>query len=205
MNVIESRNTMDNEQPEKEWLSAYKKGDVAALSRLVEHYRKPLFAYIYNMLQGRGDAEEIFQEVWLRVIRNIDHYREKNFGGWLFRIAHNLFIDQIRREKHIASPKREDPMDGETSAIERFPSRALAPDRLAEARDLGTRIQQAVSELPDDQREVFLMRTEADIPFKQIAEMQGITLNTALARMHYAVQKLRPLLQEDYNQLAGGG
>jgi len=205
MNVNESRIIMDKEQPEKEWLSAYRKGDVSALSCLVEHYRKPLFAYIYNMLQGRGDAEEIFQEVWLRAIRNFKNYRDQNFGGWLFRIAHNLFIDQIRREKHIVAPRNEDVTEGEVSTIERFPSRDLTPDRLTEAKDLGTRIQQAIAGLPDDQREVFLMRTEADIAFKQIAEMQGITLNTALARMHYAVQKLRPLLQEDYNQFSGGG
>lgn len=204
MNVIESRNTMETEQPEKAWLAAYRKGDVSAMSCLVEYYRKPLFAYIYNMLQGRGDAEEIFQDVWLRAIRNLHQYREKNFGGWLFRIARNLFIDQVRRERHMAVPVSEGSREDESSPIERFPSRDLTPDRQAEARDLGHRIQQALAMLPDDQREVFLLRTEADIPFKVIAEIQGISLNTALARMHYAVQKLRPLLEEDYKQLAGG-
>lgn len=194
---------MEAEQPEKLWLAAYMKGDVAALSSLVEHYRRPLYAYIYNMLQGRGDAEEIFQEVWLRVIRNIGRYREKNFAGWLFRIAHNLFIDEIRKSARMAVPMHDNPDSPGESVIDRLASDGLSPDQEVHAHDLGARIRAAVAALPEDQREVFMMRTEADIPFKQIAEIQGITLNTALARMHYALQKLRPLLQEDYDQLTG--
>jgi RNA polymerase sigma-70 factor (ECF subfamily) len=77
---------------------------VAALGHLVEHFRRPLFAFIHNMLQGRGDPEEIFQEVWLRAIRNLPRFKEKNFAGWLFRIAHNLFIDDLRRIKRDPLP-----------------------------------------------------------------------------------------------------
>jgi len=192
------------EQPDIQWIQDYKKGNVAALGQLVEHYRKPLYSFIYNMLQGRGDAEEIFQEVWLRAIKNLHKYHEKNFIGWLFRIAHNLFIDRIRKESRFVQPGGDLNSENEPSPMERFPARDPRPDQLLANADLGIRIKHALSELPEDQREVFMMRTEADISFKDIAKIQGITLNTALSRMHYALQKLRPLLQEDYDLLAGG-
>jgi RNA polymerase sigma-70 factor, ECF subfamily len=192
------------EQPDIQWIQDYKKGNVAALGQMVEHYRKPLYSFIYNMLQGRGDAEEIFQEVWLRAIKNLHKYHEKNFIGWLFRIAHNLFIDRIRKESRFVQPGGDFDSDNEPSPMERFPTRDPRPDQLLANADLGERIKHALSELPEDQREVFMMRTEADISFKEIAKIQGITLNTALSRMHYALQKLRPLLQEDYDLLAGG-
>lgn len=194
---------MPPEQPENQWISDYRKGDVNALGLLVEHFRRPLYAYILNMIQGRGDAEEIFQETWLRAIRNMDRYRERNFIGWLFRIARNLFIDRVRRARHEADPSR--PGSGpDTPLAERIPDPQPSPDRQAADRDLGTRIRQALAELPEDQREVFLLRSEADLPFKEIARLQGTSLNTALSRMHYALQKLRPLLIEDYRQLNEG-
>ncbi len=188
--------------PELQWIRDFKKGDTAALDRLVEHFRKPLFSFIYGMIPPHHDAEEIFQEVWLRAIRNLDRFKEKNLAGWLFRIARNCFIDQIRREKRfVAGPA--DATHPERS-VETFPDAQPGPDEQAANQDLGQRIRQALTQLPPDQREVFLMRSEADIPFKEIATIQGTSLNTALSRMHYALEKLRPLLLEDY-QLLGKG
>ena len=87
------------EEPEKLWLAEYRAGNTSALDKLVEHYRRPLYAFILRMTEGRDDAEEIFQEVWFRAIRHLDSYRQKNFLGWLFRIAHNLVIDTARKQK----------------------------------------------------------------------------------------------------------
>lgn len=191
---------MDTDHPERQWLKAYRKGDLAALECLIEHFRRPLYAFIINTLPRHGDAEEIFQETWLRAIRNLPRYRDRNFMGWLFRIARNLVIDQIRREAKTANlPDQE----GE-NAIERLPDAARGPDQQAAAGDLGVRIQSALRALSPEQREVFLMRNEAGLSFKEIARIQETTLNTALSRMHYALQKLRPLLQEDYHELGRG-
>jgi RNA polymerase sigma-70 factor (ECF subfamily) len=192
------------DQPEIQWIQDYKRGDVAALGQLVEYYRKPLYSFIYNTLQSGQDAEEIFQEVWLRAIKNLKNYRDKNFLGWLFRIARNYFIDRIRKDSRMVQSDGNSESANETPLIERFQSNDPTPDQRLANFDLGHRIRLALSELPEDQREVFIMRTEADISFKDIAKIQGTTLNTALSRMHYAIQKLRPLLQEDYNLLAGG-
>ncbi|HMP89322.1 MAG TPA: sigma-70 family RNA polymerase sigma factor [Kiritimatiellia bacterium] len=199
MNESDSAHMMKTDQSEFQWITAYKKGDTGALEHLVEHFRRPLYAFIYNMLQGKGDAEEIFQEVWLRAIRNMERYRDKNFCGWLFRIAHNCMIDSIRKNQRkvdlgTTDETGEDP-------ISRFASPDMSPDMEIADKDLGRRIRMAIAGLPEDQREVFLMRTEGELSFKEIAAIQQTSLNTALSRMQYALQKLRPMLEEDYRNI----
>jgi len=192
---------MSTDHPENQWIADFKRGEIEALPELVEHFRRPLFAYILSMVQGRGDPEEIFQEVWLRAIKNLPRYRERNFIGWLFRIARNLFIDQVRRQgREISASTLSDP-DGGHDPVAQHPEPSASPDQHLAHQDTGAKIKQALSSLPDDQREVFLLRTEADLSFKEIASMQGTTVNTALSRMNYALQKMRPLLIEEYRAL----
>ena len=172
------------------------------MGKLVEHFRRPLFGFILKMTEGREDAEEIFQEVWFRVIRNLDSYREKRFISWLFRIAHNLIIDRARKAKpmfdlHLAGTDEPD------EAEARIPSSDISPAVQVEGRDLGQRIAAAVERLPQEQREVFLMRTEGDLPFKEIAKIQETSINTSLARMQYALAKLRDELKIDYRDIVG--
>ena len=183
------------------WLSAYRSGDVNALGAMVEHYRRPLFGFILKMTEGRDDAEEIFHEAWFRAIRNLDRFREKNFLSWMFRITHNLVIDRARKAKpvEVAVNRDSGEVDNPVEAIVADP--APGPDTLTEGRDLGTRIGEAVRRLPEEQRAVFLMRTEAELPFKEIAKIQGISINTALARMQYALSKLREDLKNEYAAL----
>ena len=190
------------EAPENVWLVEYRQGDVDAMGKLVEHFRRPLFGFILKMTEGREDAEEIFQEVWFRVIRNLDSYREKRFISWLFRIAHNLIIDRARKAKpmfdlHLAGTDEPD------EAEARIPSSDISPAVQVEGRDLGQRIAAAVERLPQEQREVFLMRTEGDLPFKEIAKIQETSINTSLARMQYALAKLRDELKIDYRDIVG--
>jgi RNA polymerase sigma-70 factor (ECF subfamily) len=186
----------------EEWLSRYRGGDAEALGRLVEEYRRPLYAFISRMLEGHADADEVFQDVWFRAIRSLDSFRAGSFLSWLFRIAHNLVIDRVRRGRPVvdlhATPGESegDPLDT------RFAARGLAPDDQVAGRDLGARIHEAARKLPAEQYEVFVMRTDADIPFREIARIQGTSINTALARMHYAVKKLRAELSAEYGDLS---
>lgn len=190
------------EAPENAWLVEYRRGSVDSMGKLVEHFRRPLFGFILKMTEGREDAEEIFQEVWFRVIRNLDSYREKRFVSWLFRIAHNLIIDRARKAKPISDPHPLEP--GQKDKIEaRIPSPGINPALQVEGRDLGQRIAAAVGRLPQEQKEVFLMRMEGDFPFREIARIQGTSINTALARMQYALEKLRDELKTDYRDIAG--
>ena len=184
---------------DKECLRRYREGDAEALHELVERYKRPLFGFIVNMTGG-NEADEIFQEVWFKVIRKIDRYRDKNFMGWLMRIARNIVIDRARRKKPVFSldEEREDGW----SRSQTISSDVIDPAGNLQDGELGIRITQAVSELPAEQKEVFLMRMQAGISFKEIAKIQKVSINTALARMQYALSKLRPMLQTDYDELA---
>jgi len=186
-----------NETEDSVLIQRYRDGDADALGELVELHRRVLYGYIVNMVQGRDDADEIFQETWMKVIRKIHLYRDKNFGGWLIRIARNSVIDRVRRRRPVSS------LDAETAAgtplIELMAEKSeLAASTAAAATDLGQRIEQAVATLPEEQREVFVLRTKAEMPFKEIARLQKTSINTALARMQYALKKLRDELSDQY-------
>lgn len=188
-----------NETEDSKLVQRYRDGDAAALGELVELHRRMLYGYIVNMVQGRDDADEIFQEVWMKVIRKIHLYRDRNFGGWLVRIARNQVIDRGRKRRPVSS------LDADTSAgsplidLMSDPGELGAADTAA-ATDLGVRIQAAVAALPEEQREVFVLRTKADMPFKEIARLQKTSINTALARMQYALKKLREGLSDQYEE-----
>ena len=187
------------QETDSELLDAYRRGSVDALERLVEKHRRMLYGYIVNMSGSQVNADDVFQEVWIRVIKKMDSYQHGNFGGWLVRIARNIVIDGARKRKPDVSIDREDG-DGRSLAIT-LTADDFEPSHNVEAGELGARIACAVKELPLEQREVFLMRVQADLPFKEIARIQKTSINTALARMQYALGKLRPLLKDDYDAL----
>lgn len=189
------------EAEDRELLRAYRRGRVEALGQLVQKYRRPLYGYIARMTEGTADADEVFQEVWFRVIRKLRIYRQKNFGGWLIRIAHNIVIDRSRRKRADFSLDEE--MESGGAKAESVAGSDPGPARLAVARDLRQRIGLAVAGLPAEQREVFVLRTEADLSFREIARIQRVSINTALARMQYALAKLRPALKGEYEDLGG--
>jgi len=192
------------DHPERKWIAEYRKGRVEALSLLVEHFRRPLYGFIIRMTESVTDAEDVFQEVWLRAIRHLDSYHEKNFLSWLFRIAHNLVIDRVRRLKPVTAFPETGFSTSSTRWEDRIPdTRSSAPDRQIAMRDVGPRIAAAVAKLPVEQREVCWMRMEGDLAFREIARIQKVSINTALARMKYALNKLRQDLKSDYEELSG--
>ncbi len=185
---------------DRDLIARYRRGDVAALEVLVERYKRQLFGYILNTTGNAGEADEIFQEAWLKVIRKIHLYRHKNFFGWLVRITHNVVIDRARRKKPTVSLDAES--DGGTSISNMLADSGPSPRDGVGNEDLGLRIAEAVAVLPEEQKEVFLLRTKAELAFKEIAKIQGTSINTALARMQYALAKLRVPLKGCYEDLA---
>ncbi len=180
---------------DKDRLARYQAGDLTALEELVEAYRRPLFAYILRMTESRGGAEDIFQDVWIRAIKHLPTFRERNLLGWLFRIAHNRIIDRARKQRP-EQPYLEE-IEYDTPSTRRA-VHTLSPDEQAHEQDLKRRIQQAVATLPEEQRSVFLLRMDANLSFKEIARIQQISINTALARMRYALEKMRLELKKEY-------
>ncbi len=183
---------------DSELIRKYRRGEVGAVDCLVRRHQKRLFGFIMNMVQNHATAEDIFQETWLRALRALDAYRDENFTAWLVKIARNIIIDRSRkREPELALDKE----DGEGRAqIENMPDPTPDPAANAEFSDVGRMIFEAVSKLPPEQREVFLMRVEAGLSFKEIAAIQRVSINTALGRMHYAVERLRPIVAAEMNK-----
>ena len=181
-------------------LAAWRRGDAEALGRLVEKYQRPLFAFLHRFAAQPGEADEWFQETWVRALRHMNFFRQQNLLGWLFRIAHNLIIDQARRKKPDCSLDAPRPESGIPLA-ESIPAPALSPAAEAAGHDLGRLIAAAAAGLPVEQREVFWLRMDAGLPFKEIARIQRTSVNTALARMQYALEKMRVALGPAYREL----
>jgi RNA polymerase sigma-70 factor (ECF subfamily) len=166
-------------------------GDAGAFERLVQEYGDRIYRFA-RRLAGERWAEDIAQEVLVRVFRSVGSYRPAGrFESWLFTIANNLAIDFLRKQRPEAAMTEVD----EEMTAERFVSGGSAPPELLEEEERRRAILRAVVRLPLEQRQVFLLREEAGLSFREIAEIAGCPLNTALGRMHYAMEHLRKALK----------
>lgn len=175
-------------------MQRYGAGDMRAFETLYERHKGPLYRYLLRMT-GTAVAEEFFQDVWMKVIRARGEYEVRaKFTTWLYRLAHNRVIDHYRRTR-VAPPMLFD--DGEDPLTESVPDVAYRePENELARRRLGERLVTALNELPETQREVFLLREEGDLSLPEIAETIGITLEAAKSRLRYAILKLRDRLAE---------
>lgn len=189
----------ETETSDAELLRAFSSGDAAAMDKLVGRYRQALFSWLLGMTANRADAEDLFQEVWFRVIRHAARFNDVSFRAWLWKIARNLLIDFRRKRKPDISLDAVDDED-DTPLIDQLAAKGAGPAHSVELEDMSRRVMDAVTRLPDVQREVFLMRVQGDLPFNEIAETLKIPLNTALGRMHDAMTKLKKLLAEETGQ-----
>jgi RNA polymerase sigma-70 factor (ECF subfamily) len=190
----------DSELSDADVLRAYAKGDVAALDELVRRHGKALLGFLRAMTRDSEAAEDLFQETWLRVIRKPKGFSEGSFRAWVWRIARNLIIDRSRRKQadcSLDAPVGEEEM----TLLDVLPGNEPAPSELVAGMDLEARIAACVGCLPESQREVFLLRTQAGLSFVEIGKLLHVPLNTALGRMHYAVVRLR----QELKMLPGGG
>ncbi len=170
----------------------------AALEALVDAYSGRVFGFVYRMIGSRDDAEDLVQEVFLRVTRMIGRYHDDGrFESWLFRIAANLVRDRARRFGR--QPGRIDVQPAENSnggGMDGFAGRNEAPGHALELGEDVSGLSAALGQLPAAEREVIMMRHYSDMSFKEIAEIMGTPLGTALARAHRGLQRLRELMTE---------
>ncbi len=181
--------TMDSAPEDSALMLRYRDGDVAAFEALYERHNDALYRYLLRLCNHRDSAEDIFQEVWGKIIKARESYRPTaKFTTFLYRVAHNCFIDHIRRNKrHTQTVDMEPDHHPDTAeCTEMQVERSLARRRLLEA----------LRELPDEQRDVFLLHEEAGLSLDNIASITGTNRETAKSRLRYAVRKLRIAIDE---------
>jgi RNA polymerase sigma-70 factor (ECF subfamily) len=185
-----------SEASDAELLRAFSCGDAKSLDVLVERYRPALFSWFVGMTANRADAEDLFQDLWIRVMRHAGRFNDVSFKAWIWRIARNLLIDFRRKKKPDISLDAVESEDDQP-LLDQLVSAEAGPAERSERSDLTRRVMRVVGTLPAVQREVLLLRVQADMPFSEIAELLGIPLNTALGRMHDATTKLKKALAEE--------
>ncbi len=171
--------------------------DAAALEALVDLYGGRVFGYLFRVLAARDEAEDLTQEVFLRVTRMIGQYQDDGrFENWLFRIASNLVRDRGRRRGRTPARIAPRPSDGPIGdPMDEFPGDDERPDRPIELSEDVDRLTAALAELPAAEREVIMLRHFSDMSFKEIADAMGTPLGTALARGHRGLRRLRELME----------
>jgi RNA polymerase sigma-70 factor (ECF subfamily) len=178
----------------------FQRGDVSAFGELAQRHKLALFNFLLRQLRSRHLAEDALQDVFVRIVQSAAEFKhEARFTTWAFAIARNLCIDQMRK----LSLRNHDSLDqgksGDGPALggqvaDRGADASV--ERTAMSNELRVRIAEAVEMLPDEQREVFLLREIADLPFKDIAAITGISENTVKSRMRYALERLQEALTE---------
>ena len=180
-----------------ELMAAFIVGDTAAMETLFLRYRQSVYSWLLRMTGDAAEAEDIYQDVWLKVIRHAADYRSGNFRAWLWQIVRNKTTDRMR--KMSPSLILDSPISAEGESEETIVDQ-LSDDRAADAlmqiEEVERRrvVCEAIEALPMAQREVILLRVNGELPFKEIADMLATPIGTVLARMHKAVKSLKDTL-----------
>jgi RNA polymerase sigma-70 factor (ECF subfamily) len=179
----------------------YQQGDRSAFTLLVRRHQTSLYNFALRHIGAPQVAEDIVQETFVRVVQNAGEFKhEARFTTWVFTITRNLCIDQLRKRalrKHASLDATHDTGEGEGRSLgEQTADSRASVEREATGSELKERIAKAVEALPDEQREVFLMRELNNLPFKEIAAITGVPENTVKSRMRYALERLQQALCE---------
>lgn len=179
---------------------AFRKGDVRSFELLVRRHRGAVFNFILRFTGNRQRAEDVLQETWLKVVRSAPEYEAKaKFTTWVYTIARNLCVDSARKESYRRTESLDatvGPSDQGRSLGELLPDGAASPERGAFNSRLRPLLESALQALPEEQREVFILREYSGIAFKEIAQVTGVAENTVKSRMRYALEGLRRRLAE---------
>ena len=186
---------MNEENIDEELIAAFKGGDPEALGLLMERHKAAVYGYLLRLTGRHEAAEDIFQEVFLKLVRSPAAYGERQkFRAWLFTVARNAAMDHFRRE----TSRGEVPLEGEEGRPgpgDRAVSPEPGPEQAALDKASGEQIAAALARLSPDQREVFYLRHYSGLSFKEIAEMLALPIGTVLARMSRAAAQLRKKLE----------
>jgi RNA polymerase sigma-70 factor (ECF subfamily) len=171
-------------------------GDHTAIEILIARHKKRVFTYIFLIVKNHHLAEDIFQDTFIKVIRSLKtgKYTENGkFISWVLRISHNLIIDHFRKEKLLNTTSNDD------YTIDLFNSPKYSDENIEDKLvqdQITSEVRLLIEELPDDQKQVIMMRHFQGLSFKEIADLTDVSINTALGRMRYALINLRKLIEK---------
>lgn len=187
---------MKSTKTDYELITGFINGDERSIELLILRHKSKIYSYINLYIRSRDLADDIFQDTFLKVVQSIRAGRYQDDGkfiSWVMRIAHNLIIDHFRHEKQMGIVYNDD------YDTDLFNSRRLADDNVEDImvrRQVLRDVRSLINGLPEDQREVVIMRHYAGMSFKEIADMTGVSINTALGRMRYALINMRKVMAE---------
>ncbi len=176
-------------------VSNYIKGDESALGVLIERHKQRIYSFIYSKVLDRDITEDVFQDTFIKVIRTLkkgNYNEEGKFLPWVMRISHNLVIDHFRKNNRM--PKYDN--NGDFNIFSVLSDTDLNAEKKIIKTQVERDVRRLVDELPQDQKEVLLMRMYQDLSFKEISEKTGVSINTALGRMRYALINLRKVIDK---------
>ncbi|NAS30472.1 sigma-70 family RNA polymerase sigma factor [Flavobacteriaceae bacterium R38] len=176
-------------------IEKYLKGDETALETLINRHSQRIYSFVFSKVFDKDVAEDIFQDTFIKVINTLkrgSYNEEGKFLPWVMRIAHNLVIDHFRKNNRM--PKFEGNDDFNIFSL--IGDSSLNAEKQLIKDQVECDLRKLIEELPDDQREVLIMRMYKDMSFKEISEITGVSINTALGRMRYAIINLRKIINK---------
>ncbi len=176
-------------------VSNYIKGDESSLEVLIKRHKQRIYSFIYSKVYDRDISEDVFQDTFIKVIKTLKkgkYNEEGKFLPWVMRIAHNLVIDHFRKNKRM--PKFDN--SGEFNIFSVISDSALNAEKVMVKAQVEADVRRLIEELPADQKEVLVMRMYNDMSFKEISERTGVSINTALGRMRYALINMRKVIEK---------
>jgi RNA polymerase sigma-70 factor (ECF subfamily) len=187
---------MKRELTDYELIERFVKGEQFCFDQIINRHKNKVFAYISLYIRDQALVEDIFQDTFLKVIQSVKsgkYYDNGKFLSWVMRIAHNLIIDHFRRVKQMNTVSNDD------YESDLFNSKKFVEDNVEDTmikRQIQKDVREIISHLPDDQREVVILRHYAGLSFKEISAITDVSINTALGRMRYALINLRKIMEE---------
>ena len=186
----------DTADSDESLICAFKAGDTSAMEALFGRHRRHVYGWLVRMLADEAEAEDVYQDVWLRIVRNVDSYRNGSFKCWLWRIVHNCTADRLRRKFPSLTLDVQDGDDVDAGIVlDRIADEsAVGVLERMETEERRTLLRRAVDGLSLPLRTVVLLRIDGELEFSEIAGLLKLPLGTVLARMHRAVGQLRKVL-----------
>lgn len=181
--------------------SFVERGDEGAIRTLVERHQQRIFGFLFGMVRDRETANDLFQETFFRILSALRSERasythQGRFLGWAMRIARNAALDHLRSRSRWVDVDQSAAEDG-NSYWDRLTDDAPSAEQNMHRKDQREWLLESIDRLPPEQREVVLLRHESELTFREIAEMTGVSINTALGRMRYALINLRRMIPAD--------